>query len=113
MATLRYLPLLCLLACAPCAWAQKAASAIREEHRYQFSLNSAITPYQEKVLVQQITGLEPGMRVNIDHDERLIKVLAYREIDPQEVISIAAQNSISIGNRRRLAEPAQDNAIHE
>lgn len=89
---------------APGAWAQEAVSAVREEHRYQFALHSSITDYQEKVMVQQITGLEPEMRVNIDREAHVMKILAYQAIDPQEVIDLAAQNGIAIGHRRRLAE---------
>lgn len=113
MAQIRTLLIVSSLLLGQRAWTQDIASSVREEHRYQFTLHTAITPFQEKVLVQQITGLDPEMRVNIDHDAHLIKVLAYRPIDPQEFIELAAQNSISIGNRSRRADAASDDLINE
>lgn len=84
--------------------AQKPQEAIRGEHRFQFVLDSDLSAYQEKTLVEQITGLEPEMHVSIDRETRLLKVLAYLPIDPQEVVALGAQNGVSLTVRRRWAD---------
>lgn len=113
MAQLRHILFVLSVALVSCVWAQESANPVSEEHRYQFVLHSDITGYQEKVLIQRITGLEPGMHINIDREERLMKVLTYQPIDPQDVIDLAAQNSISIGNRRRLVEASGSETPNE
>lgn len=86
--------------------AQSADVLIEEEHRYQFVLQGEMSPYQEKLLVEQMAFSDPRMRVDVDRPQHLMKVLAYRPLDPQSIVALAAQQGVSLAPRRRFVDPS-------
>jgi hypothetical protein len=82
-----------------------------EEHRYQFQVNGELSAYTEKLLLESMSGFDPAMRVDIDRPTRAMKVLAYRSLDPQAVVDLAAQFGVALAPRRLHPAPRVDNPI--
>lgn len=80
-----------------------------EEHRYRFHVNDDVSAYTEKLLLESMAGFDPAMRVDIDRPSRQMKVLAYRALDPQAMVDLAAQFGVSLTPRRLHPEPHVDN----
>ena len=98
--------LILLAFCTLPAAAQDAVALLEEEHRYQFTVPGNLSPYTEKVLLEAISGFDPRMRVDIDRPINLMKVLAYQPIDPQAVVSLAAQFGVVLTPRRIRIDPS-------
>lgn len=105
--------LLLLTCCTLNAVAQDAVQQVEEEHRYQFTVPSDLSTYTEKVLLEAISGFDPRMHVDIDRPINLMKVLAYQPIDPQAVVSLAAQYGVTITQRRTRLDPSPNISVNQ
>jgi len=81
---------------------------IGAEHRYQFNLAEAPTAYSEKLMMESIISLDQEMRIDIDRDARVMKVLAYRPLDAQELVRLAAAHGVSLTPLRPRFEHANE-----
>ncbi|MBK6343405.1 MAG: hypothetical protein IPF41_12665 [Flavobacteriales bacterium] len=91
------------------AKAQGSTPIIEEEHRYQFSLTTALSAYDEKLFTEAVSGFDPRMKVSIDRPSRLMKILAYQPIDPAQVINLAAGMGVGLAPRSNRIDPKTEN----
>lgn len=84
---------------------QQATVLHEEEHRYLFHLNNAVSASSEKLFSEAVIGFDPAMRVLFDKPYAQLKLLAYRPVDAQAVISLAGQFGISLSPRRTHVDP--------
>ncbi|MBK9175444.1 MAG: hypothetical protein IPM46_03725 [Flavobacteriales bacterium] len=84
---------------------QQAAVPHDEEHRYLFHLHNEVGAQNEKLFSEALLGFDPAMRVLFDRPYAQLKLLAYRPVDPQSVISLAGQLGISLSPKRTHADP--------
>ena len=98
-----FLGLLLAISIPAFAKAQDVANGGEAEHRYQFDVPPSLSAYTEKLFVEAMTGFDPNMKINVDRPTRIMKVLAYRPLDPDAVIHLAAQFGVAITERRSHA----------
>lgn len=72
----------------------------RAEHLYQFSVQGLGTPYNEKVFAELMVGFDPELKVSHDPQMHQVRLLAYRPLNLQEVIALAAQVGVTLTPRR-------------
>ena len=105
MNTISRILILAALGMAPAAALRAQQGTIGSEHRYQFSLAQAPSSYSEKLMLESFSGLDPEMRVDVDRDERSLKILAFRPLDQQELIRMAASHGIGMQPRNPRRDP--------
>lgn len=93
-----------LLLAAGAARAQQA-TGIGDEHYYSFRWSGELSSMQEKVLGESFSGFDPGMRLAADRPTSTLHLLAYRPLDPQALIGLAAQLGVALRD-----EPAAEGA---
>lgn len=76
----------------------------RSEHLYQFNVQGLGTPYNEKVFTELMVGFDPDMKVSHDPQLHQVRLLAYRPLNLQEVIALAAQVGVTLTPRRMPGE---------
>jgi len=76
----------------------------RAEHLYQFAVQGLNTPSSEKVFTELMVGFDPHLKVSHDPQLHQVRLLAYRPLDLQEVIALAAQVGVTLTPRRMPGE---------
>ncbi len=99
--------ILLLLGALPNSAAQAQQGAIGDEHRYAFTIDASLSTRQEKLMLESFMNLDPEMHVSIERGERLMKILAYRPLDPQEFVRLAASSGVVVqpGRPRTALDP--------
>jgi hypothetical protein len=77
---------------------------VRAEHLYQFNVQGLSTPYNEKVFTELMVGFDPHLKVSHDPQQQQVRLLAYRPLNLQEVITMAAQVGVTLTPRRMPGE---------
>lgn len=103
MKTLRRL-IAIALANAPIALLAQEGS-IGSEHRYSFRLAQLPSAYQEKLVLESIHGLDPDMRTVMERPEAMLRILAYRPLDEQQLVQLAAQHGVALRPQRATVDP--------
>lgn len=67
-----------------------------EEHLYEFLEQGLDSPYEEKVFTELMVGLDPNLKVSHDPQLQQVRILAYRPLDLEEVINLAAQMGVTL-----------------
>lgn len=83
-----------------CTSAQEYLPPIEEEHRLRYMLRDDIAPASWKMLHEALKGFDPLLRAVHDPLEQTIKILAFRPVDSDEVVELAAQLGISLAPAR-------------
>ncbi|MFN3875384.1 MAG: hypothetical protein ACK4L7_05695 [Flavobacteriales bacterium] len=106
MKTLRLLAALAIAAAPTALLAQQRA--IGFEHRYDFRFDQLPSAFQEKVMLETIHGLDPEMRTSVERPESMLRILAYRPLDEQHIVRLAAQHGVALSPAisRTEANPA-------
>lgn len=103
MKTLRRL-IAIALASAPVALLAQQGT-IGSEHRYSFRFAQLPSSYQEKLMLESIHGLDPDMRTVVEHAEAMLHILAYRPLDDQHLVQLAAQHGVALRPQRATIDP--------